>query len=117
MFSETPTPTKTRGKPSVITPQRKQLILNFIHEYRRVRKISPTVKDIAQGIGYLRESAGTVHSLINELIEEGWLERVQPGARTLFPTLPPDAEYAPITDPELKRIARQQRNLHILRRL
>lgn len=95
--------------------QRKQLILSFIHEYRRVKGISPTYQDIATGIGYTSE--GTAYTLTEELVREGWLKRVAPGARTLVPVHDAATPYTTITDPGLKDIAKKQRNLRILRRM
>lgn len=110
-------PTVRKTKEKIITRQRYQLILNFIHEYRRVKRISPKYEEIAVGIGYSESAAGTVYTHIQNLIAEGWLEQIQPGARMIFPLKAESEVYAPITDPELKRIAKQQRNLRILRRL
>jgi SOS-response transcriptional repressor LexA len=115
MIAETTSPRKL--KPSPMTEQRKQLILNFFHEYRRVREISPTFLEVAIGIGYAVNAEGTAHTLVQELIEEGWLKRVQAGSRAILPTHPLDSQYAEIVDPELQRIAKQQKNLRILRRL
>lgn len=105
---------KTKRKPgrkAVITPQRKQLILDFIHEFRRKKEISPTYEQIAVGIGYKGNSEGTIYTYINELIAEGWLKRVG-GVRSVVPTRKPEEQYANVKEPELKAI---QRN--ILRRL
>lgn len=114
-----PETTKPRAvKQPIMTRQRKQLILNFIHEFRRVKQgISPTFEQIAVGIGYGRNSEGTVFTHVQALIAEGWLEQVEPGARGIVPTRPVSDEYAPIVDPDLKKIAKKQRNLTILRRL
>lgn len=106
--------TKAKRKPgrkAIITPQRKQLILDYIHEFRRKKEISPTYEQIAVGIGYKSGSEGTIYTYINELIAEGWLKRVG-GVRSVVPTRKPDEIYALVKEPELKVI---QRN--ILRRL
>jgi len=110
---------KRHGKSPVITRQRKQLVLNFIHEYRRVNQgVNPTFAEIAKGIGYTETSEGTVHhTLVEPLIEEGWLYRIAPGARMIAPSKLATETYCPITDPDLKAIAKKQRNLRILRRL
>jgi SOS-response transcriptional repressor LexA len=113
---DTPTQTKSASEDLMI-PQRKQLILNFIHEYRRVRQISPSFDEIAKGIGFSETSGGTAHTYTESLIKEGWLKRVQAGSRSILPTKPGSESYAEITDPNLKKIAKQQRNLRILRRL
>jgi SOS-response transcriptional repressor LexA len=95
---------KRRGRKPVIEPQRKQLILNFIHEYRQIKSVSPNMQEIRRGVGYA--NAGTVHKLVWQLIEEGWLRCVEPRQeRTLVPIHPPYTEYCEITDVELVKIA------------
>jgi len=108
---------KRPGREPVITQQRKQLILDFIHEYRRVREVSPTYVEIAVGIGYATNAEGTAHTLVEFLIEEGWLRRVQAGSRSILPVYPVDKVYSEITDSNLLTIKKRQRNLRILRRL
>lgn len=105
------------GRKPIITPQRKQLILDFIHEFRRVKGVSPKIEEITLGMGYRRGSEGTAHTIINQLIEEGWLRKALPGARAILPVYPADKVYCPITEPDLLRIKKQQKNLVILRRL
>ncbi len=101
-----------------LIPQRKQLILDFIHEFRRVKEISPRIKEITMGIGYSNASQGQVHTYINQLIDEGWLRRVDgASARALLPAKPATESYAKITDPDCIAIKKRQRNLKILRRL
>ena len=112
------TPTKPRGKrEAILTPQRKQLILNLIHEYRRMHEISPTFLEIAVGIGYTATMEGTAYTYVMDLIREGWLRRAAPGARAILPVYPPTAVYHEITDPDLKVVAHRQKNLRILRRI
>lgn len=115
---DTETPIKKRpGRKPVITQQRKQLILDFIIEFRRVRQISPSVAEITKGIGYSASSEGQVHTYVAQLIDEGWLHKAEgASSRSLIPTRPNEL-YAKITDDNLKSIKRSQRNLHILRRL
>lgn len=111
-----PEPRKPKNTP--MTDQRYQLILNFIREYRRVKGFSPKYEEIAVGIGYAQSAAGTVFTHVQNLIAEGWLKQLQPGARMVVLTERAQGEtYAEITDSDLKRIAKQQRNLRILRRL
>lgn len=116
MTVETPI-RKRSGRTPVITPQRKQLILDFIHEYRRKREVSPTYLEIAKGIGYADNAEGTAFTLVEELVQEGWLRRVQAGSRSILPTHDVSAVYAEITDPILISIKKRQRDLRILRRL
>jgi SOS-response transcriptional repressor LexA len=114
----TPKPIKRRMRKSVITDQRKQLIVSFIHEYRRMREISPSIAEITKGIGYSEKSEGQVHTYVNQLIDEGWLRKAQgASSRSLIPIKPHDAVYAEITDEALKDIKQRQRSLRILRRL
>lgn len=110
---------KARHKPGptpVVGQQRKQLVLSFIHEYRRLREISPTYQEIALGIGYAQNAEGTAHTLVEELIAEGWLKRMG-GARSIVPARKPEDQYAIIKDDNLKLVERRQHNLRILRRL
>lgn len=109
---------KRAGRKPVMTPQRKELILRFIHEYRRIKEVSPTHKEIALGIGYNINAAGTAFTLVDELVQEGWLRHANANSsRSLIPIYPPETVYAEITDPELKSILKRQKNLRILRRL
>lgn len=108
---------KRPGREPVITQQRKQLILNFIHEYRRKREVSPTYLEIAKGIGYADNAEGTAFTLVEQLVQEGWLRRVQVGARSLIPVHDVSAVYAEVTDPVLISVQKRQRDLRILRRL
>ena len=116
MVLETPM-TKRRGREAAITPQRKQLILNFIHEYRRVKGYYPKFVEMAKGIGFSETSEGTVYTLAMQLVDEGWLTTVPGVARTTMPVHPADTVYCEIVDPRLKAIGKQQKNLRILRRL
>lgn len=108
---------KRPGREPVITQQRKQLILDFIHEYRRKREVSPTYLEIAKGIGYADNAEGTAYTLVESLVQEGWLRRVQAGSRSILPVFDVTAIYAEVTDENLKFIQKKQRNLIILRRL
>lgn len=116
MIAETAVKTK-KPKELIMTRQRRQLALSFIWEYRRIHQVSPTYEEIALGVGYSITAAGTAFGLVEALIDEGWLRRVAPGARMILPAKDELDVYTEITDPELKRIAKQQRNLRILRRL
>lgn len=108
---------KRAGRKPVMTPQRKQLVLTFIHEFRRVKQASPTHKEIAAGIGYNPNAAGTAYTLTAELVSEGWLRHAFEGSRSIMPVYPLESVYAEITDPELRLILKRQKNLRILRRL
>lgn len=116
MMIETPAVKKQKEK--IMTPQRKQLILNLVDEYWRVHQYGPSFDDIAKGSGYAESAAGTAHTLVQELITEGWLIGTPKVARSIrLAPQPPAPVYCEISDPDLKRIAKQQRNLRILRRL
>lgn len=108
---------KRPGRQPIITQQRKQLILSFIHEFRRKREISPTYVEIAKGIGYAGNAEGTAYTLVEQLVQEGWLRRVQAGSRSLIPVFDVKTVYAEIVDPDLINIKKRQRDLRILRRL
>jgi hypothetical protein len=101
----------------IMANQRGQLALNFIHEYRRVKGYSPKYEEIALGVGYADTAGGTAFTLIQQLIDEGWLKGEKGIARSVMPLRPPTELYCEITDPDLKAIAKKQRNLRILRRL
>lgn len=71
--------TKRRGRPagySDETKQRMQAIIDFIADYAKTKKIAPTLKEIAVGIGLKESDFGNVAPLINYLVEEGFLTRV-----------------------------------------
>lgn len=105
-----------RNRKSVAVPQHKQLILLAVHEFRRVRGYSPTYKELAVLIGYKKTSSGIVHSYCDQLIADGWLT-TDPNltSRNILPTHASEDVYCAITDPDLKKIARLQRNLKLLR--
>lgn len=105
----------TMTETNSITQQRKQLILNFIHEYRRLKSISPSYEEIAQGCGFSGKSEGHVYMIIDELVQEGWLKRTPRTSRSLVPLKPADEQYCPISKRKLRSIAKQQPNLRIMR--
>lgn len=118
MTANLPHPNKVfKQKDSPITRQRKQLILNFIWEYRRIHEVSPTYIEIAKGISYSANAEGTAYTLCTALVAEGWLKKVGDGARMILPAKAEADIYAEITDPSLKLVAKKQKNLRILRRL
>lgn len=108
---------KRPGREPIVTRQRKQLVLYFIHEFRRKREVSPTYLEIAKGIGYADNAEGTAYTLCEKLVQEGWLRRANPGSRSLIPVYDSKKVYAKITDPDLLNIKQRQRDLRILRRL
>jgi len=62
---------------------RMQAILDFVKSYRDENLISPTMAEIAVGVGWQSKDVGNIHPLIEQLINAGFLERVAKGARTL----------------------------------
>ena len=104
-------------KDAIISRQRKQLLLNFIHEYYRVKGYYPKFVEMAKGIGFSETSEGTVYTLAMQLVDEGWLTSVPGVARTTIPAYPASAVYCEITRADLKLVAKKQKNLRILRRL
>lgn len=72
---------------------RKQQIIDYIRQYREQNYMSPTLREIAVAIGYEEESYGSVHPLIKDLINKGFLVRAAKGARTLMLAEPQPAPY------------------------
>jgi len=77
-----------------LTKIRKQAIIDFIREFRAKNdNMSPTIRQITVAIGYQPQSFGTVHTLVNSLIAEGWLVKAGEGAKTLKLADPLPADY------------------------
>ena len=51
--------------------KREQDVYDYILEYRKEKRFSPSMREIAEGIGL--HSASTVHVHIHHLINKGWL--------------------------------------------
>lgn len=63
--------------------QRKQQILDVTAEYIKANGGSPTIREINHLIGYQENTYGWTNTLIQELIEEGFMKRFADGGRTL----------------------------------
>lgn len=64
--------------------KREQDIYRFILEYRKEKRFSPSMRDIAAGVGLY--SVSTVHVHVHKLMDKGWL--LQSGEmryRTIIP--------------------------------
>lgn len=73
---------KTEKKPGDITLLNMQKIIDFVRDYVQANGYSPTLEQIAVGIGKHEADAGNIHRLIKRLLAEGFLER-SAGYRTL----------------------------------
>ena len=63
--------------------KREQDVYNYILEYRKEKRFSPSMREIAEGIGL--HSASTVHVHIHHLINKGWLLPCEQLNRTIIP--------------------------------
>jgi len=59
-------------KPTNLT-KRQQAVLHYIHEFLEEEGRSPTLKEIAEGVG--SSAVSTIHKHVQHLIEKGFLER------------------------------------------
>ena len=62
---------------------RKQEILDFIIEYRRINNFSPSLREIGKGVGLY--STSSVQKYIGSLIEQGLLRQTKGKMRSLLP--------------------------------
>ena len=63
--------------------KREQNVYDYILEYRKEKRFSPSLREIAEGIGL--HSASTVHVHIHHLINKGWLLPCEQLNRTIIP--------------------------------
>ena len=63
--------------------KREQDVYDYILEYRKEKRFSPSMREIADGIGL--HSASTVHVHIHHLISKGWLLPCEQLNRTIIP--------------------------------
>ena len=63
--------------------KREQDVYDYILEYRKEKRFSPSMREIAEGIGL--HSASTVHVHIHHLISKGWLLPCEQLNRTIIP--------------------------------
>lgn len=78
MDSPNLTADKRRGK------QQRQQILDFIRDYRKAHRISPSLAEITTALGLAANNEGNVSLKVNALIKEGWLYRAASGYRDLM---------------------------------
>lgn len=78
-------------KGQMVMPQGRRLtnrddveLLRYIESFRKVNRISPTVREIQDELGLKSKSPAAYR--INRLIELGYLERLDGISRALFPT-------------------------------
>ena len=63
--------------------KREKDVYDYILEYRKEKRFSPSMREIAEGIGL--HSASTVHVHIHHLIKKGWLLPCEQLNRTIIP--------------------------------
>ncbi len=64
--------------------KREQDIYRFILEYRKEKRFSPSMRDIAAGVGLY--SVSTVHVHVHKLMDKGWLlQSSEMRYRTIIP--------------------------------
>lgn len=92
-------------KTNRITNQRRQLLLDFIHQYRHIVGISPTELEMTLAIGYAPQSDGNIGVIKKPLIEEGWLYYPVEGSRrrAIMPCKESTEWYEPIVDSDLRQ--------------
>lgn len=67
-----------------LTP-REQEIFNYILRFRTENQMSPSVREIAQGVGVYSPSA--IHRHLHNMAEKGWLTMKPGSARSIVPRL------------------------------
>ena len=67
----------------IITTKREQDVYNYILEYRKEKRFSPSMREIAEGIGL--HSASTIHVHVHNLVDKGWLLPCGQMNRTILP--------------------------------
>lgn len=72
---------------SNLTPFRRE-VLQFIIEFRTKHAYSPSLREIARGLGYHKAETmmSSVKNAIGELVEQGYLTSVGLIARSYIPT-------------------------------
>ena len=63
--------------------RREQDVYDYILEYRKEKRFSPSMREIAEGIGL--HSASTVHVHVHNLVDKGWLLPIEQLNRTILP--------------------------------
>jgi hypothetical protein len=57
-------------------------IVSFIQQYRRINRMSPTLKEISMALYGHEENDGNVSTMVDRMIEAGILKRAQEGAKS-----------------------------------
>jgi len=57
-------------------------IVSFIQQYRRINRMSPTLKEISEHLYGHTENDGNVSTMVERMIEAGVLKRAQEGAKS-----------------------------------
>lgn len=63
--------------------KREQDVYSYILEYRKEKRFSPSMRDIAVGVGL--HSVSTIHVHVHNLMDKGWLQPVERMNRTIIP--------------------------------
>lgn len=61
--------------------ERQQLVLAFIETYKKMKGFSPSMQDVATGLGL--RSRSNMHRIIHSLVDEGYLNISKNKARTI----------------------------------
>lgn len=64
--------------------RKEQEVYSFILEYRRDMRFTPSMREIADGMGL--NSVSTVHRHVHSLIDKGWLLPYVASGRSAVPT-------------------------------
>ena len=64
--------------------KREKVILDYIVRYRQEKHYSPSMRQIAKGIGL--NSVATIHGHIHKLEKKGWIMPYDGTARSIVPT-------------------------------
>lgn len=81
-------------KPANLT-KRQQAVLRFVHQFLEAEGRSPTLKEIAEGVG--SSAVSTIHKHVQHLIEKGFLQRAHGSGNNIVPSLP--AKNSPGSEP------------------
>ena len=89
-----PSPTLAFMKTRNLT-KRQQAVLAFITRFLEEEGRSPTLKEIAEGVG--SSAVSTIHKHVQHLIEKGFLQRAHGSGNNIVPSLP--AKNSPGSEP------------------
>ena len=74
------------GKGALHLTEKARIVLGFILNYRKENSISPSVREIAIGVGF--RSPASVQHYITILLSEGYIAREEGKVRSLVPLMP-----------------------------